>query len=60
MGCDPVTFVASFDYVDEGISQIARNFFMLDQEVLSATMGGLGVDILSNLSIPANIALGML
>jgi hypothetical protein len=53
-----VTFIASFDFVDEGISQVARNFFMLDREVVSATMGGLGMQVLGDLTIPANIALG--
>jgi hypothetical protein len=53
-----VTFIASFDFGDEGISQVARNFFMLDKEVISATLGGLGLNVLGNLTIPANIALG--
>ncbi|KAF8811632.1 RmlC-like cupin [Phlegmacium glaucopus] len=58
LGCDPVTFIASFDFVDAGVSQITKNFAMLDQEVVSASLGNLGIKVVSNLMIPENIALG--
>ncbi|KAF8510872.1 RmlC-like cupin [Hysterangium stoloniferum] len=58
LGCDPVTFIASFDFVDAGVSQITKNLVMLDQEVVSASLGNLGMQVLSNIMIPENIALG--
>jgi len=58
IGCEPITFIASFDFVDAGVSQIVKNLFTLNQEVVSATLGNLGMRILSQITIPDNIALG--
>ncbi|KAF8802871.1 RmlC-like cupin [Phlegmacium glaucopus] len=58
LGCNPVTFIASFDSVDAGVSQVALNLFMLDKEVLSATFNDIGVEFLDKLVVPPNIALG--
>jgi hypothetical protein len=51
--------VASFDAVDPGTSTIAQNFFALDQGVIDATLGEVGVSFLDHLKLPANFILGM-
>lgn len=56
--CDPTVFVASFDHVDPGTSQIAQNFFALDEAVVDATLGEIGVSVLDHLELPANFILG--
>jgi len=58
-GCEPAVFVASFDDVDPGTSLIAQNFFALDQGVVDATLGEVGVNILDHLKLPAAFILGM-
>ncbi|KAF8510871.1 RmlC-like cupin domain-containing protein [Hysterangium stoloniferum] len=58
LGCDPVTFIASFDFVDAGVSQVALNLFKLDKDILSATFNDIGVEFLDKLVVPPNIALG--
>jgi len=58
MACEPTIFIASFDNVDPGTSSIANNFFALDQGVVSATLGDVGVSVLSHLSLPTNFILG--
>jgi len=58
MGCEPAVFVASFDDVDPGTSLIAQNFFALDQGVVDATLGEVGVNILDHLKLPAAFILG--
>jgi len=58
LGCEPTTFVASFDFVDPGALQAAQNFFALDKSVLNATLGGVGVGFLDSLQLPANVVLG--
>jgi hypothetical protein len=58
MACEPTIFVASFDDVDPGTSQIAQNFFALDEGVVDATLGEIGVSVLDNLKLPANFILG--
>ncbi|KAJ4137175.1 hypothetical protein NW768_002756 [Fusarium equiseti] len=62
--CEDAVFVAAFDNVDPGVNQIAQNFFSLNGDVLTATLGGVqtidGKDIESfREHIPANIALGI-
>ena len=62
--CEDAVFVAAFDNVDPGVNQIAQNFFSLNGDVVSATLGGVqtidGKDIESfREHIPANIALGI-
>lgn len=58
MACEPTIFVASFDEVDPGTSQIAQNFFKLNQEVVEATLGDVGVSVLDAAKLPENIILG--
>jgi hypothetical protein len=58
LACEPTIFVASFDHVDPGTSQIAQNFFALDQGVVDATLGEIGVSVLDHLDLPANFILG--
>jgi hypothetical protein len=58
MGCSPTVFVASFDFVDPGTQQTAQSFLSLDQGVVNATLGEIGVDFLSHLKLPANVVLG--
>ena len=58
LGCEPTIFIASFDDVDPGTSQIAQNFFMLDQAVVDATLGEVGVSFLDHLQLPDNFILG--
>ncbi|KAG8664234.1 hypothetical protein FPOAC2_14593 [Fusarium poae] len=62
--CEDAVFVAAFDNVDPGVSQVAQNFFSLNGDVVQATLGGVqtidGKDIESfREHIPANIALGI-
>jgi hypothetical protein len=58
LACEPTVFIASFDNVDPGTSQIAQNFFALDAGVVNATLGDLGATILENLKLPENLILG--
>ncbi|KAF8500562.1 RmlC-like cupin domain-containing protein [Hysterangium stoloniferum] len=58
LGCTPVTFIASFDFVDPGVSQVAVNLFKLDQEIVRATFNNIGVEFLDKLVIPPTVALG--
>jgi len=58
MACEPTVFIASFDNVDPGTSSIAQNFFALDQGVVDATLGEIGVSVLDHLDLPTNFILG--
>ncbi|KAL2816660.1 RmlC-like cupin domain-containing protein [Aspergillus granulosus] len=62
--CEDTVFVAGFNHVDPGVSQVAQNFFSLRKDVVQATLGGIqtlnGQDLESfREMIPANIALGI-
>ncbi|KAF1984476.1 RmlC-like cupin [Aulographum hederae CBS 113979] len=62
--CDPVVFIATLNSEDPGVSQVAQNFFGLDGDVVSATLGFPesldGKDIESfRKQIPANLAVGI-
>lgn len=62
--CTDAIFVAGFDNEDPGVQTIAQNFFRLNGDIVSATLGGMetfnGADIESfRESIPTNIALGI-
>jgi oxalate decarboxylase/phosphoglucose isomerase-like protein (cupin superfamily) len=63
--CEEAVFVASFNHEDPGVSEIAHNFFDLNNDVLKATLGGgpltfNGADIDTfRGQIPDNIALGI-
>jgi hypothetical protein len=59
IACEPTVFIASFDNVDPGTSSIAQNFFALDQGVVDATLGEIGVSVLDHLDLPTNFILGM-
>jgi len=62
--CEPATFVATLNSEDPGTSQIAQNFFGLNGDVVSATLGfpatldGKDIETFRK-SIPANLALGI-
>lgn len=61
LGCESVMFVAGLSNEDPGTSQIAQNFFKIDEEILSATLGGESDKEIKEIKgkIPANIALGL-
>ncbi|KAI9705278.1 MAG: hypothetical protein M1820_005277 [Bogoriella megaspora] len=63
--CDETVFVATLNSDDPGASQIAQNFFALDDEIIEATLGfppesidPRGIDAFRS-KIPANIARGV-
>ena len=58
LACQPTVFVSSFDYYDPGTGQAAQQLFGLDQGVVAATLGELGVNVLGNIKIPNNVAKG--
>ncbi|KAH7245167.1 RmlC-like cupin domain-containing protein [Fusarium tricinctum] len=62
--CEDSVFVAAFDNVDPGVTQVAQSFFALNGDVVEATLGGVptfnGEDIETFRDhIPHNIALGI-
>lgn len=62
--CTPTTFVAAFPDADAGVGQIGQNFFDLEANVVSATLGGVtmisGEDLESFRDlIPDNFAQGI-
>ncbi|KAJ7485707.1 RmlC-like cupin domain-containing protein [Mycena latifolia] len=59
-GCDPAMFVAGFNSEDPGVMSLAQRFFGLPADVVSATMGELGVEEIEGFAslIPDNIAVG--
>ncbi|KAG7132911.1 Spherulin-1A like protein [Verticillium longisporum] len=62
--CEDTVFVAGFNDPDPGVEQVARAFFSLNPDVVSATLGGVttldGKDIASfREHIPDNVALGI-
>lgn len=59
-GCEPAMFVAAFNDEDPGVDQIAQRLFGLPVDILSATLGDLGVEQVAGLEakIPDNVALG--
>jgi hypothetical protein len=62
--CTPTTFVAAFPDADAGVGQVAQNFFDLEANVLTATLGGVtmisGEDLESFRDlIPNNFAQGI-
>jgi oxalate decarboxylase/phosphoglucose isomerase-like protein (cupin superfamily) len=61
LGCDPVMIVVVFNNEDPGILQTAQNFFGIDEEILSATLGGVDSDTINHIAsmIPESIALGL-
>lgn len=58
LACEPTVFIASFDNVDPGTSQIAQNFLALDKNVIDATLGEIGVSVLDHIELPDNFILG--
>lgn len=60
LGCKPAHFVSVLSHEDPGASQIAQNFFQIDEETLSATLGRNASDLKRITPLlPANIALGL-
>ena len=63
-GCEPAVFVAAFPNEDPGVGQIAQEYFGLEDEIVSGSVGGElnvdGADIEKFRSlIPANVAAGV-
>ncbi|KAJ7183538.1 RmlC-like cupin [Mycena filopes] len=59
-GCDPILFVSSFNSEDPGVLQIAQRFLGLPPDIVGATLGDLGVEVVKGLEaqIPDNVAIG--
>ncbi|CAK5269003.1 unnamed protein product [Mycena citricolor] len=59
-GCAPVQFVSSFNGEDPGGMQVAQRLFGLAPDVVSATLGDIGVEIVAGLDaqIPDNVIAG--
>ncbi|KAJ7065064.1 RmlC-like cupin [Mycena amicta] len=59
-GCDPAMFVAAFNGEDPGVVQLAQRFLGLPVDIVSATLGDIGVEEVEGLAhlIPDNIVLG--
>lgn len=58
--CEPATFIATFNSADPGTSQVAQNYFFLDDEIVSTTLGDVnqidGENIEEfRLSLPTNL-----
>ncbi|KAJ6577712.1 hypothetical protein B0H19DRAFT_1062299 [Mycena capillaripes] len=58
-GCHPALFVASFNSEDPGALQVAQRFLGLPPDIISATLGDLGVEAVQGLEslIPDNVAI---
>jgi hypothetical protein len=58
--CEPATFVATLNSEDPGTSQVAQNFFFLDDEIVDITLGeniqidGKNIDQFRD-TLPANL-----
>ena len=61
LGCDPVVFVGGFNSEDPGVTTIAQNLFKIDEDVLTATLGGTDWNTVQQIAsgIPADVALGL-
>jgi oxalate decarboxylase/phosphoglucose isomerase-like protein (cupin superfamily) len=61
LGCESIVFVAGLSDEDPGLSTIAQNFFSIEEDILSATLGGVSADVLNKTAsiIPADVALGL-
>jgi hypothetical protein len=61
LGCEPVMFVAAFDGVDPGVSQVADRFFGLPTDIVQATLGDIGATEVQGLAsaIPKNVIYGV-
>ncbi|OCH94135.1 RmlC-like cupin [Obba rivulosa] len=59
-GCEPITFVAALNNEDPGVDSIAQRFLGLPPDIVSATLGDIGVEEVFGLAnmIPDNIAFG--
>lgn len=59
--CEPVIFVAAFDGVDPGVSQVADRFFQLPTDIVQATLGDIGASEVQGLAygIPKNVIYGV-
>jgi len=58
MACETTVFVASFDNYDPGTESFAQTFFGLDQGVVDATLGEIGISVLDSIKLPTNFILG--
>ena len=59
IACETTVFVASFDNYDPGTESFAQTFFGLDQGVVDATLGEIGISVLDSIKLPTNFILGM-
>ncbi|KAJ7776632.1 hypothetical protein DFH07DRAFT_911954 [Mycena maculata] len=59
-GCEPLIFVSTFNSEDPGTLQAAQRFFGLPPDIVGATLGDIGVEVVADLAdqIPDNVALG--
>lgn len=58
--CEPATFIATFNSADPGTSQVAQNYFFLDEQIVNITLGEINQVDGSNIeqfrtSLPANL-----
>lgn len=58
--CEPATFIAAFSDSDPGTSQVAQNYFFLDDQIVNITLGEINQIDGSNieefrLSLPSNL-----
>jgi len=58
MDCNTTVFVSSFDYYDPGTLSLAQTLFGLDQGVVDATLGEIGVSVLDSIKLPTNFIIG--
>ena len=61
LGCHPATFISVLSDEDPGVNSIAPNFYGIEHQTLSATLGGVSDQELNNTlaGIPKNVALGL-
>ncbi|KAF7319081.1 Cupin type-1 domain-containing protein [Mycena chlorophos] len=59
-GCAPAVFVAAFNSEDPGVLQLAQRFLGLPLDIISATLGDIGVEEVEGLAhlLPDNVAFG--
>jgi len=61
LGCEPITFIAALNDEDPGVNQAAQRFFGLPPDVVDATLGDIGLELVVKIAsgIPDNLAIGV-
>jgi len=61
LGCEPIIFVAAFSFEDPGTTSLANNFLNLPDDIVSATLGQIGVQNVDGLAaaVPKNVVFGV-